>query len=602
MEFTTIGSLIRKIRRSKHITRKELSYGVCSEHVLQELEADRYTADVLMLDILLQRLGQSPDKFEMVLGSSLFNMVRLRDLISEAVYRRKRHLAELLLRSYPSRTQVDEMYRCRMNAFLVYHMDKDCALAAKHLQKSIALTLPDYSYEHFYEQMENHLISAVELENLLALERMNIERNTGDSHTREISKRHLELCLDYIEKHFRGDEEYAKLLSKCAWLVGGICYLEKDYVQVMVFCKKGIDELRKNTILYFMLPLLKLMVKSEASLGIAPEQSKWVQYYDILTFLWEGYAEKWYPTDSLFHNCYQRDYHLDHELIRSEREAHSMTQAQLAEGIYQNTESLSRAETGKVSPSKKTFEKMMDKLGLEKRRYNGCVITNSFEVMELKRSIDGLLMRREYQKAREATQRLRDSLDLDIWENMMVVSLYEIITAKRLGEMPLEEAYIKLKNLAERFLNFEERTFSHIPMRNEVLVVNNICITLCSLERKDEAIDLFRITLERIKNSKIQIKYRYRSFQILFNNYIRECGTMQDALEELQIEFLCGKAMEFSLCMNNILQILSRNNIPDDECDIWAKATYYMFDLFLFESDKKMYKDFLENKRGIKVL
>ena len=54
--------------------------------------------------------------------------------------------------------------------------------------------------------------------------------------------------------------------------------------------------------------------------------------------------------------------------------------------------------------------------------------------------------------------------------------------------------------------------------------------------------------------------------------------------------------------MNNILQILSRNNIPDDECDIWAKATYYMFDLFLFESDKKMYKDFLENKRGIKVL
>lgn len=186
----------------------------------------------------LQRLGQSPDKFEMVLGSSLFNMVRLRDLISEAVYRRKRNLAELLLRSYPSRTQVDEMYRCRMNAFLVYHMDKDCALAAKHLQKSIALTLPDYSYEHFYEQMENHLISAVELENLLALERMNIERNTGDSHTREISKRHLELCLDYIEKHFRGDEEYAKLLSKCAWLVGGICYLKKTMYRSWYSAKK----------------------------------------------------------------------------------------------------------------------------------------------------------------------------------------------------------------------------------------------------------------------------------------------------------------------------------------------------------------------------
>lgn len=602
MEFKTIGNLIKEIRTSKNITRKQLSYGICSEHTLHQLESDSYAADGLMLDILLQRLGQSPDKFEMVLNSSLFNMIRLRDLIERAVCRGKRRLADMLLQKYPSRTRVDEMYRHRMKAFLIYRMDGNCALAAEHLRKSASLTLPDYSYECFYEQMERYLISAVELENLLALERMNLEGSIGDSAVWEIAKHHLALCMEYVEKHFRGDEEYAKLISKCTWLIGKVCYLEQDYMQAVVFCKKGIEELRKNTILYFMLPLLELITELEAALGIAPERSKWKQYYDILTFLWQGYAEKWYPTDSLFHNCHQRDYHLDYELIRSERESQSMTQAQLAADIYQNPESLSRVETGKVSPNKKTFDKLMDKLGLEKRRYNGCVITDSFEVMELKRSIDGFIMRREYQKAKEATQKLKEALDLEISENKMVISLYEIITAKRLGEMTFEEALEKLKKLSEKFLNMEQKTFSHIPMRNEVLVVNNICITLREIGYKDEAIDLYRITLEKIRSSKVNIKYRYRSYQILFNNYIREYRDMKEALAELQLELLCGKAMELSLCLNNILQILIKHKVITDECDEWIKAVYYISDLYLFDRDKEKYKDYLEKKRHIEVL
>ena len=604
MEFTTIGSLINEIRTAKKVTRKTLSYGICSEHVLQELESDRYAADVLMLDILLQRLGQSPDKFEMVLGSKLFNMIRLRDLIEEAVYRGKRKLAELLLQNYPSRTHVDAMYHHRMEAFLIYHMDGNCALAADYLHKAISRTLPEYSYEYFYDQMEHYLISTAELENLLALERMYLEGYPGDSTIRSISKQHLERCMDYIENHFSDDEECAKLVGKCAWLTAGICYLEKDYVQTIVFCKKGMEKLRKNTILYFVLPLLELMVRSEAALGIAPERSKWVQYYDILTFLWKGYAPKWYPTDALFHNCCQRDYHLDHELIRAERESKCLTQAQLAEDIYQNTESLSRVETGKVSPNRKTFEQIMDKLGLKKRRYNGGVITQSFEVMELKRSIDGFLMRRDCQQAKEATERLKKALNMKIPENHMVVSHYEILIQKNLREMTSQEAFEQLKQLSEKFMNFEEKTFYHIPMRNEVLVINNICIVLCKIGRRDEAIELYRITLEKIRSSKVDVKYRYRSYQLLCNNYIHECQCKDivETLKELQLEFLCGKAMTLPLCIDNILQILLRNDVPREDCDEWIKAVYYMCDLYYFEKDKLLYGQFLENIRFIKVI
>ncbi|GFI22441.1 hypothetical protein IMSAGC011_01216 [Lachnospiraceae bacterium] len=598
MGFITVGSLIKEIRMTKNISRKKLSYGVCSEHVLQELEEDRYTADVLMLDIFLQRLGQSPDKFEMVLNSDLYNMVRKRDLIAKAIYCKKRKLAEWLLQKYPTRTRVDEMYQQRMRASLAYWIEQNFTSAAYYLQKAIDSTLPRFSYE----QMEKNLLSAVELENLIALERLNMEANLEDVNIRKTAKYRLKICMDYIEGHFREDEEYAKLISKCTWLLSGISFLDKDYFQAIAFCKQGLEELRKNAILYFMIPLLNLMVKSEEALGIAPDRSKWMQDYEILTFLWNGYAKKWYPTDSLFYNCYQRDYHLDYELIRAERKSQHMTQAQLAEGVYQNTESLSRVETGKVSPNKKTFEKLMESLGLEKNRYNGCVVTNSFEVMELKRSIDGFIMRRDFQRAKEATKKLKDALDMKISENNMVVRLYEIVTAKRFGEITTEEALEELRKLSERFMNMEQKTFSHIPMRNEVLVINNICISLCEIKDKKSAVDLYKTTLEKIKSSKIKIKFRYRSYQILFHNYVHECGDIEDALEELQIEFLCGKAMQLSHCIHNILQILSTNHIPEKECDEWAKAVYYLCDLYCFEKDKKIYRDFLEKSRNIKII
>lgn len=214
----------------------------------------------------------------------------------------------------------------------------------------------------------------------------------------------------------------------------------------------------------------------------------------------------------------------------------------------------------------------MDKLRLEKRRYNGCIITDSFEVMELKRSIDGFVMRREYQKAKEATQKLKAALDLEISENKMVVSLYEVITGESLGEISAADALEKFKILSRKFMKFDQKSFSHIPMRNETLVVNNICITLCKLGHKDEALDLYRITLEKIKSSKAKTKYRYRSYQILFNSYIREYREIEDTLKELQMEFLCGKTSELPLALEiltnstispKIMATLSKKNAED---------------------------------------
>lgn len=37
------------------------------------------------------------------------------------------------------------------------------------------------------------------------------------------------------------------------------------------------------------------------------------------------FAKKWYPMDTIFHNCCQKEYHLDYELFRDERKEKGMT-------------------------------------------------------------------------------------------------------------------------------------------------------------------------------------------------------------------------------------------------------------------------------------
>ena len=57
--------------------------------------------------------------------------------------------------------------------------------------------------------------------------------------------------------------------------------------------------------------LLELMLEVGNRLGIAPEQNKYVKYDETLRFLWDSYAQKWYPTDMLFHNFSVRKVSVD---------------------------------------------------------------------------------------------------------------------------------------------------------------------------------------------------------------------------------------------------------------------------------------------------
>lgn len=597
MAYTTIGMLIRQARKEKKgMTRQMLAKGICSAQMLYHIEKDQAESDPLMIDMLIQLLGKSPDKLERILQAEMYRFVRVRDLLEKFVLKGRKGLAEYILQCYPERTNVDKMYRYRMRASFFYHFDKDYDKALDSLYSAVYATLPGFAYD----TIDSYLISTVEMENLLAIEKINIEKKPSSE--KLIEKEHLRICMAYIDSHFTDDEEHAKIYAKCAWLSARIAYCEGNYMQAMMFCENGMEGLRRNTMIYFMLPLLEIMVQCEDQLGVISAFNKWRKHYDTLKFLWDFFPEKWHPAYEIFHNCYQKEYHLDYELIRDERKAKGMTQEEFAEGIYQNAASLSRFETGKKSPNRKTFENMIEKLGMDKGRYNGYVVTDSFEVMALRSRVDMLQMRRRYADAQEILTELKERLDMTVQENQMMVKFYETMLATRLGAITKQDALESMKQLLKGFMEYDKLVFNHVPMRNEVLIINSVCLVLSETGRKEEAERLFKGVLQRIRDSKIHIKYRYRSYGLLLNNYMCWFGEWNSAVEGLNYALACGKASGISLCLNNITKILEKDGAEDKVIDRWSEAIYYMSDLFYFDKEKELFGKYLREERKIMIL
>ena len=591
MHFITIGSVIAHARINQNkIPRKDLIRGICTEQTLYALEENQYKTDTLMIDILLQRLGISPDKLEIVLSQEAYQLVRLRDLIEKAILRGRKELALSALAAHPAQNSVSQMYHKRMQACLSYRIDKDYELAASLLRQAVELTIPGFSYE----VMEHYLISTIEMENLLALERVESE---SDAHTDlSLHIEHLEQCMRYIDRHFTDGEEHAKICAKCAWLLAKAYLSQNQTTQAMVTCEKGINALRQNTMIYFMLPLLELMLEVGNRLGIAPEQNKYVKYDETLRFLWDSYAQKWYPTDMLFHNCCQKEYHLDYELVKSERIAQHLQQEELIEGIYKNASSLSNFENAKVSPNKKTFEKMMEKLDLEIGRYNGFVATDSFETMELRYQLNIKITHNDYEKAEYLLENLKSQLDKSFTENQHFVEDSEILIHRKLHKITIEEACERQKKLYESLLDADKKNLRHIPMRNEVLIINHYCIILLELGQKSDAVNLYVQAIEKIRRSRMNAQYRYRSYSLLLYNYIHITQNYLTACETLKNELYCGKASVLPLCLHIISLILENRGEPKEIWMWYAECIYYMSDLYNFLQQKQKFSTFLKEE------
>lgn len=524
-----IGQLIADERKKQNLPGKILIEGIGAKQSLLEMEDDRLQSNKLLVDVLLQRLGRCPDKLEYILSWSEYRLECIRDWFEECVFKGKKKWAEKALYLYekkmPKIGTVQRMYLYRGRAMIAYWIDGAVSEAEEWLVKALNATFPRWRQAVW----KDCRISTMELENALALVRVWQEQGKQDDAL-------LERCGAYIGEYVTDGEENAKIYSKYAWLAArqesGAGNLEK----ALGLCKEALERLRRYSIEYFTVPLLRSIIEYQerlrelgagkpvwqaarvdsivqgeeeqakcvadeavSTLEEVKEEGRYRKYLDALCHLKEQFEESWYPQNSILHNCCQKAYHLDFEILRAERCAQGVTQEEAIDGVYENPKEIARIENRKSSPRGRRFDRLMENLGLERGRMSGLVVTDSFQVLELQKRIQGHLSRHEYDAVKPLLQELEKELDMRYAENRRVIrwiqNVIDISTGNCSYESILEndwkllgETYSlspeRLQRSPEIKIHKGKKQVYRAPMRNETELINQIAILLKNLDEK----------------------------------------------------------------------------------------------------------------------
>jgi len=329
-------------------------------------------------------------------------------------------------------------------------------------------------------------------------------------------------------------------------------------------------------------PILELLVQCPYEENDPP----YVQYLIALQHVKQYVGEDWRFTDSVFKNCSQQTYYIDHELFREERIAQGYSQEQMIEGIYKNPESLSRAERGKVTMRDSRLSRLFKKLGIEKCRYNGFVVTDRYEDLELKQQIDILISRNCDAEAEKKLEELKRRLDLSIAENRRTVQGYEIAIEIKKGEKTKEELLKRARTLLEETYRLKKQGIYRSPMDREASLINQIGVLLQKLGKTEEARRLLYNITAAMQKSKVNIRKRSRKYSLLRSNLAKWEQSVLLAKENIQFTLECGKLRTLPMDYMTIACALIDNPANFETCRAMIKDVYYLCDLVQNSSNR----------------
>lgn len=547
-----IHYLIGKIRKDKHISQQVLGSGICSIQQISKIEKGDVSPDFFLTEILLQRLGMSPDKFEIVLSLEEYEEIETRDDIIDDLRQSRLEAAEKRLETFcgdaGGNQPIRQMNRLRLLGALALERGEYEA-AEKNLEEAVRLTMGQV------EQivLKERLLAGLELETLI-LYAQALRMREKASQAGEL----LEQVLSYVKKWITDSEERARFQSKIAVVLGSIYREAGESAACEALCEEALELLRDNDLVQCMPSLLRLLAEVYEQAGRQEKAGTMNRWRETLEQLYAHFGLNVSAVDKLYFNACVSQYYLIGEIIREERKARGLSQEELIEGIYQEPATLSRVENGQMPDRKKLYQ-LMERLGMSGWRYAGTVATEDYHVLEMNAEIEKLLSRHEEEKAIGAAERMKGYVDISIPENRQRVEGLEVAWQFRTGKMEPEEVYSKADELLR--LTYREET-ERVPFRNELRLINNMCVLLWRMGRKVEAISEYKKVLEHFEKSRVQTKYHFLSEGLILDNmthYMVHTDYMSEAEEwsekNVRQQLLNGKINIIHYAFSNLIGV-----------------------------------------------
>lgn len=497
-----VGEILYSLREEKKIRQEKLCRGICMGSTLCKYERGESIPDRLVLNILLQRMGQSPDKLITALSSTEYEYLQWRKEVLTAVSGRDMNLLELKLKEEEmlfdkSRNRGRGSGKKTGQAVESKETNGTSQNKESQMTPQNKETLPDKPSKYKVAatskasgQAKVSEDSREQNENLRKqfrywMEAILIEKKTGDlekcigllrnainitmpglTSSRKIEDylisieeiqlilylaeklledrqsegalHILKKVLRYIEQNYEDIGIKVKIYPRAVKLLAPILIEEEQYLECMVYCKNAIELLGRAGILYDLAELMEDYLLCSEHGLTTPDAEKYRRQLKALKDLYAEYENPDCKAGDLMLYYSNQEIYLISEVIQRTRKAKMLSQEKLSEGIC-TPETLSRAENGRQSLNPRNFHAIMKKLESEQDYYNIDLDTTDYYLLEKRRELGKAVFQRNWDVASKLIEELKESLDMTSKANYKTIKLEEDCVKYHKGELKSKE-------------------------------------------------------------------------------------------------------------------------------------------------------------------
>lgn len=604
-----IGYMLFNLREKAGISQKNLGRGILSVTELSRVESGQRRIDRLHMEALFQRIGKSLDKLELAMSMEEYRLLELKHGLLNQLLTGNTSGAEDMLNKYSSYIDMCKPLHIQamrsLQAVKIYIEDKNDNAAL--FEKALEVTFPEWKEADY----DNICLCTQEIQLIFAI--LYIKLNAGIVRTgsfinlSEEEKETLAVLrkiYKYIDVRYTDDEERAKVYPQCAWLFSQVCLLDGKISMAYEICSKGVECLAKNGVLTVMKELLEIKTECLERMNAEEELQKTRRHREAVEFIY-NIADMPYMSEKIvmfFMASIQGEVVVTNELIREMRISQKMSQEELSADIC-TQETLSRIESGMRSPNAKKLYQMFKRLGLERERYYGFIITEDYELYEKVRLYHRFIDKDEREKAASILAELEEKLDYGYIVNKQFIETGKIIAELNKKEISYECGYEKLKTVLRYSIKDYDDKIYRVPFRQEVVILNKMAGCLEKNNKEAEAIEIYRQILDRYDNSMVSKVFHSVPLMLIYINYtglLEETNHPEEAekigKEGIRIMLDCQRGDVTAKVLANLSCVYDKGNTNTDKelAKKSLRSSYYLLDLYLGDYNKAILKEAYE--------
>ena len=502
--------LLKKQIKISNVSIEKLSEGLCSPSMLSRICNGERTANKMMRDRLMQRLGMADDRNENFIFNEEYKKWKIRQRIVILINEENLVEAEELLNVYEKNlcNKVEEQFVQVMRIQIYQMRELESEKLKKLYENALKLTVP-----HIDEKKVNELQLSVQELNLV-LEYMNY------CYPDKLYSKCEELN-EYVKKVIMDEQCRAKILPKIILYQCRTLHNKKEvnYILLLKKCNIAIECLRDAKRMFFLWELLQerewiyekiisdLIQKEENEkvnifLNLRKENKQWIT---VIQSLYNDY-----DMESEIHNCcylyIERNTNCINDIVRKRRLMLGLTKKQLCKGIC-SEKTIGRLENlgGKTQLLivKEIFERL--KISGEYQRKD--IITRNPKAYEILEQIVKYGNDRRYDLALNKLQDLEKIICMKEPLNRQYIERQKNVILYQKGEITKDVALqrivdalentVTLKNIEEcvdLYLTHGEITcvqnLAYVQGKQEMNKYYELLVKICGeYEQKDEILE-----------------------------------------------------------------------------------------------------------------